>query len=40
MKESRTNPTIKKDIFQDYDVVYVVEVITTFKEYLKRKKEA
>lgn len=30
MNGSRTNPTIKKDIFQDYDVVYVVKDTASF----------
>ncbi|MCP1223181.1 aminoglycoside 6-adenylyltransferase [Sebaldella sp. S0638] len=30
MNGSRTNPSIKKDIFQDYDIVYVVTEIKTF----------
>ena len=25
MNGSRTNPNVKKDIFQDYDIVYVVK---------------
>lgn len=27
MNGSRTNPNVKKDIFQDYDIVYVVNEI-------------
>ncbi|TFB22061.1 aminoglycoside 6-adenylyltransferase [Filobacillus milosensis] len=30
MNGSRTNPNVPKDIFQDYDIVYVVEDITSF----------
>ena len=30
MNGSRTNPNVKKDIFQDYDIVYVVNEIKTF----------
>jgi aminoglycoside 6-adenylyltransferase len=30
MNGSRTNPNVKKDIFQDYDIVYVVRDIETF----------
>ena len=30
MNGSRTNPNIKKDIFQDYDIVYVVTEIKSF----------
>lgn len=30
MNGSRTNPNIKKDIFQDYDIVYVVTEIASF----------
>lgn len=32
MNGSRTNPTVKKDIFQDYDVVYVVTETRPFIE--------
>ncbi|WP_316245765.1 aminoglycoside 6-adenylyltransferase [Paenibacillus senegalimassiliensis] len=30
MNGSRTNPNVPKDIFQDYDIVYVVTEITSF----------
>ena len=32
MNGSRANPNIKKDIFQDYDIVYVVTETKTFIE--------
>lgn len=32
MNGSRVNPTIKKDIFQDYDIVYLVTDIEPFKD--------
>ncbi len=32
MNGSRTNPKIVKDIFQDYDIVYVVEETMSFRE--------
>lgn len=32
MNGSRTNPNVKKDIFQDYDIVYIVEEINTFRQ--------
>jgi len=32
MNGSRTNPRVPKDIFQDYDVVYIVEETTSFIE--------
>jgi aminoglycoside 6-adenylyltransferase len=32
MNGSRTNPNAIKDIFQDYDIVYVVEEIKSFRE--------
>ena len=32
MNGSRTNPNAKKDIFQDYDIVYVVEETKSFRE--------
>jgi aminoglycoside 6-adenylyltransferase len=32
MNGSRTNPNVKKDIFQDYDIVYVVTKIKPFLE--------
>ncbi|WP_226087616.1 aminoglycoside 6-adenylyltransferase [Mesobacillus sp. S13] len=32
MNGSRTNPTVPKDIFQDYDIVYVVTEIASFLE--------
>lgn len=30
MNGSRTNPNVKKDIFQDYDIVYIVKDINSF----------
>ncbi|MBO5031780.1 MAG: aminoglycoside 6-adenylyltransferase [Lachnospiraceae bacterium] len=39
MNGSRTNPNVPKDIFQDYDIVYVVEETKSFiedKEWIKR----
>jgi aminoglycoside 6-adenylyltransferase len=30
MNGSRTNPNVKKDIFQDYDIVYIVKKIESF----------
>ncbi|MGZ4107890.1 MAG: aminoglycoside 6-adenylyltransferase, partial [Tumebacillaceae bacterium] len=30
MNGSRVNPNVEKDIFQDYDVVYVVDEIASF----------
>ena len=30
MNGSRTNPNIKKDVFQDYDIVYVVKETLSF----------
>jgi aminoglycoside 6-adenylyltransferase len=30
MNGSRTNPTVKKDIFQDYDIVYLVKETESF----------
>jgi aminoglycoside 6-adenylyltransferase len=30
MNGSRTNPNVKKDIFQDYDIVYIVKDIASF----------
>jgi len=30
MNGSRTNPIAKRDIFQDYDIVYVVESVSSF----------
>lgn len=30
MNGSRTNPNVKKDIFQDYDIVYIVKDIDSF----------
>lgn len=35
MNGSRANPNIKKDIFQDYDIVYVV---TETKSFIEDKK--
>lgn len=38
MNGSCTDPKVKKDIFQDYDIVYVVEEVLPFikdKEWLK-----
>lgn len=32
MNGSRTNPHVPKDIFQDYDIVYVVEETASFRE--------
>ena len=32
MNGSRTNPNVKKDIFQDYDIVYVVKENRPFYE--------
>ncbi|MHC1746781.1 MAG: aminoglycoside 6-adenylyltransferase [Cellulosilyticaceae bacterium] len=32
MNGSRTNPNVVKDIFQDYDIVYVVEETKSFRE--------
>nr|WP_312576945.1 aminoglycoside 6-adenylyltransferase [Sedimentibacter sp.] len=32
MNGSRTNPNVKKDIFQDYDIVYVVDETKSFRE--------
>ncbi|GEQ23471.1 hypothetical protein CBU02nite_39770 [Clostridium butyricum] len=32
MNGSRTNPNAIKDIFQDYDIVYVVEETKSFRE--------
>lgn len=32
MNGSRCNPNVKKDIFQDYDIVYVVEEVKPFRE--------
>lgn len=32
MNGSRTNPRVPKDIFQDYDIVYVVTETTSFRE--------
>ncbi len=32
LEGSRVNPTVQADIFQDYDVVYVVEETKTFRE--------
>ncbi|MGY3779633.1 aminoglycoside 6-adenylyltransferase [Isobaculum melis] len=32
MNGSRTNPNVPKDIFQDYDIVYVVNETTPFLE--------
>ena len=32
MNGSRTNPNVPKDIFQDYDIVYVVQETKTFIE--------
>ncbi|KGX84201.1 hypothetical protein N784_14515 [Pontibacillus litoralis JSM 072002] len=32
MNGSRTNPNVPKDIFQDYDIVYVVTETSTFIE--------
>ncbi|MGF7060634.1 hypothetical protein HNR33_004326 [Brassicibacter mesophilus] len=32
MNGSRTNPNVHKDIFQDYDIVYVVSEIKPFYE--------
>ena len=39
MNGSRTNPDAPKDIFQDYDIVYVVEETESFiqdKEWIRR----
>ena len=33
LEGSRVNPTVQADIFQDYDVVYVVEETKSFREY-------
>lgn len=33
MNGSRTNPNAVKDIFQDYDIVYVVEETRPFREH-------
>ena len=30
MNGSRVNPNVKKDCFQDYDIIYVVEDIRSF----------
>ncbi len=35
MNGSRTNPNAVKDIFQDYDIVYVVEETRSFREETK-----
>lgn len=32
MNGSRTNPNVPKDLFQDYDIVYVVKETKTFIE--------
>lgn len=32
MNGSRTNPNVPKDIFQDYDIVYVVKEVTSFMQ--------
>ena len=32
LEGSRVNPTVQADIFQDYDVVYVVEETKSFRE--------
>ena len=32
MNGSRTNPNVPKDIFQDYDIVYVVRETRTFRD--------
>lgn len=32
MNGSRTNPNVKKDIFQDYDIQYVVEKTKSFRD--------
>ncbi|MDR2558472.1 MAG: aminoglycoside 6-adenylyltransferase [Oscillospiraceae bacterium] len=39
MNGSRANPSVPKDIFQDYDICYIVEDVAPFfnnKEYIKR----
>ncbi len=32
MKGSRVNPNVKKDFFQDYDIVYIVKDIKSFTD--------
>lgn len=32
MNGSRTNPNAPRDVFQDYDIVYVVREISSFRE--------
>lgn len=36
MSGSRTNPNAKRDIFQDYDIEYVVKETKSFREDNKR----